>query len=89
MCRNQIAASVGLCILLVTSASIATTVGEKVDATGRAASSVAGKTERAVKTGVKAAASGVERGARATGRVADKGAQKVGIPGAGASAARP
>jgi hypothetical protein len=43
-------------------------------------------TERAVKRGVGAAASGVERGAKAAGRAATGVAKKIGVPGAGASA---
>jgi hypothetical protein len=65
------------------------TVGEKVDTVLQAASGVATKAEHAVKRGVKAAASGVERGAKAAGSAATKGAQKLGVPGAGASATKP
>lgn len=78
------------CAALVLAAGTAqATVGEKIDAAGRAASSVATKTEAAVKRGVKAAASGVERGAKAAGNAADRGAKKLGVPGAGASAPKP
>lgn len=62
------------------------TVGEKAQAAASAASGVATKTEKAVKRGVKAAASAVERGAKAAGSAVAAGARKIGVPGAGASA---
>ena len=53
------------------------------------AASVATKVEHAVRRGVKAAAEGVETGAKAVGRVADNVARKAGVPGAGQAASAP
>ena len=62
------------------------TVGEKVDAAASAASGVARTVHKAVVRGAKAAASGVERRARAVAEVAGKGARKLEASEAGASA---
>lgn len=76
-------------ILALWTAGAGATVGEKIESVVQAASAVAAKAERAVERGVGAAASGVERGAKAAGGATTKGAQKLGVPGAGASAAKP
>lgn len=60
-------------------------VTEALQTAANAASGVATKTERAVKRGVEAGISGVERGTKAAGRAVESGAKKIGIPGAGAS----
>jgi hypothetical protein len=60
--------------------------GEKAQSTAKAASGVAVKTENAVKRGLGAAASGVERGAQAAGNAVTHVAKQIGVPGAGASA---
>ena len=62
---------------------------ETAQSTANKASGVAHKSENAVKRGLNAAGSGVERGAKAAGNAATKVAQKVGIPGAGASSPQP
>ena len=64
------------------------TVGQKIDSAASAASGAVNKVEKAVVKGAKAAASGVERGAKAAGKAADTAAKKLGVPGAGASAAK-
>jgi hypothetical protein len=83
--RELVRAVVVACALGFVGMAAFATVGEKVQAVGKAASGVATKTENAVKRGVKAAASGVERGAKAAGNAATAGAKKIGVPGAGAS----
>ncbi|KAB2872670.1 MAG: hypothetical protein HS106_02115 [Ideonella sp.] len=60
-------------------------VTETVNRAASSASSVAHKAERAVKRGVDAGISGVERGTKAAGRAVNAGAKKIGIP-TGASA---
>jgi hypothetical protein len=72
--------------LALSASAVWATVGEKVESVGKAASGVATKTENVVKRGVKAAASGVEHGAKAAGRATTAAAKKIGVPGAGASA---
>ncbi len=72
---------------LVSSASA--TVTEVAQSAAAGASSVHGKVERAVKRGVNAGISGVERGAKATGHAVETVAKKIGIPGAGASSPKP
>jgi hypothetical protein len=83
--RHPARAVVVACGLGLVAAAAFATVGEKVQAVGKAASGVATKTENAVKRGVKAAASGVEHGAKAAGNAVTAGAKKIGVPGAGAS----
>ena len=63
------------------------TVTDVVNSAAAGASSVATKTERAVKRGVNAGISGVERGTKAAGHAIDSTAKKIGVPGAGASSA--
>ena len=58
-------------------------VNEWVHSAAAGASSVHGKAERAVKKGVDAGLSGVERGTKAAGRAVEGGAKKAGVPGAG------
>jgi len=74
--------------LILSLSGVDATVGEKLESVAQAASGVATKAERAVTHGLKVAASGVERGAKAAGGVATRGAQKLGVPGAGASSAK-
>jgi hypothetical protein len=88
MPNKNIAVTAGICLSLVAFSALAT-AGEKIEAAARAASGVATKTERAVKHGLKAAASGVEHGAKAAGSAVSKGAKKLGVPSSGASAAKP
>jgi len=75
--------------LILSMSGVGATVGEKLESVAQAASGVATKAERAVTHGLKVAASGVERGAKAAGGVATKGAQKLRVPGAGASSPKP
>jgi len=55
-------------------------VNEVVHSAASGASSVATKAERAVKRGVSAGISGVERGTKAAGHAVEGGARKMGIP---------
>lgn len=64
-------------------------VGDKLEAAGQAASAALMKAQVAAVKGVKTAASGVARGARAAGSAVDKGAKKIGVPGAGKPAPPP
>ncbi|MBI3369946.1 MAG: hypothetical protein HY021_16270 [Burkholderiales bacterium] len=61
---------------------------ETLQAAGKAASSVATKTEGAVKRGVKKGTDAVEHAGKATASAVAKGAKKVGLPAASASAPR-
>ena len=75
--------------LVCLASSAGATVTEVAQSAAAGASSVHGKVERAVKRGVEAGISGVERGAKATGRAVETVARKIGIPGAGASSPKP
>ena len=78
----------GLALLWLMSSAYAT-VTEVAQSAAAGASAVATKVERAVKHGVNAGMSGVERGAKATGHAVETTAKKIGIPGAGASSPKP
>jgi hypothetical protein len=84
MRRTRRLLPLALCLAFVIPAHA--TVGEKVDAAGKAASEAVGKAQKAVVKGAKTAASAVARGAHAAGSAVDKAAKKIGVPGAGASA---
>lgn len=64
--------------------SASATAGEKVETVAAKTSGVAVTVERAVKRGLKAAASGVKRGTQVASKGVKKGAEKIGIPSEGA-----
>ena len=69
----------GIAVLVWGSCALAG-VNEWVHSAAAGASSVHGKVERAVKKGVDAGVSGVERGTKAAGRAVEGGAKKAGVP---------
>lgn len=72
-----------LAAALAASSAPAAGLGDKLEAAGQAASGALMKAQSAGVKGAKIAASGVARGAHAAGSAVQKGAKKIGVPGAG------